>query len=134
MGKHSYHEHDGDADNSSRHQHKDDLFMTYQRLAAEQSWMRTAGFGNKKWTFAWSHDKKLANLMGCGPAVWDHMCLIMWKTSPSGTVTFQKPSTRLSEEGHREAHNGYRQKPEDIKAHILNILDHKVRDDKHGEL
>ena len=133
MGKHSYHEHDGDADNSSRHQHKDDLFMTYQRLAAEQSWMRTAGFGNKKWTFAWSHDKKLANLMGCGPAVWDHMCLIMWKTSPSGKTTFQKPATRLTDEAHRKMHDGFRHKTGDIKAHLLRIMDIPVKDG-HNEL
>ena len=142
VGKHVYKEHNGNPRESTRMQAKDDLFLEYKRLAKDQRWIAKLGMGHKTWTFAYSHDAKLAKEVGCGGdnvgAYWDHMCIVVYKTSRTGKTTFMHPSTRLTPEAHEHAHKqeygGYRHKPEDILPHLQKIIKAQVKDAGHGEL
>ena len=77
-----------------------------------------------------------AEEVGCGGdnvgANWDHMCIVVYKTSRTGQTTFMHPSTRLTPEAHEHAHKqeygGYRQKPADILPHLQKIVKAQVKD------
>ena len=123
---------DEDPRDSTRHSHEDDLYLVFKRLAENQGWL-PEDFRHKKWTFAFSHDRALADLNGCGgdglAAKWDHVCIIVWKTSNTGRNIKTFPVTGLSGEGIRKMHEGYRAKPEDVKAAIYDRVGRTVVDD-----
>ena len=119
---------------ADRHQHTDDLFLMYKRLAADQSWLKGAIHLRKHYTFAWSHDRELADDNGCGgdglANRWNHVCLIVWKTSKTGGSIKTFPVTAITEEGRQKLHEGYRHHPADLKLGIYERAGRTVLDDE----
>jgi len=117
---------------ADRHQHTDDLFLVYKRLAEDQSWLKDAMNMHKTYTFAFSHDRELADDNGCGgdglANRWDHVCLVVWKTSKSGQSIKTFPATALTEEGKQKMHEGYRHHPADIKLALFERAGRSVDD------
>ena len=69
-------------------QNGDPLWVAFKKLAKDQSWLADLGMGHKTWTFGYGHDKAVANEAGCedvGTYTWDHVCIVVWKTSADGT-------------------------------------------------
>ena len=69
---------------------KDPLVAEFKSLAKDQSWLDECcpGMSHKTWTFGYGHDKKIAQESGCddiGTWLWEHACVIVWKTSMDGT-------------------------------------------------
>merc|ERR1712216_3526 len=68
-------------------QNADPLFVAFKELGTNQGWLADLGMGHKTWTFGYAHDKALATEAGCedlGENLFDHVCIIIWKTSPNG--------------------------------------------------
>lgn len=69
-------------------QEEDPIFQAYKKMAKDQSWLADLGLGHKTWTFGYGHRKGVAEQAGCegvGTRPWDHVCIIVWKTSMDGT-------------------------------------------------
>lgn len=69
-------------------QEEDQVFQAFKELALNQKWLDHTGLQHKKWTFGYSHDKKIAEESGCegvGTLEWNHVCIIVWKSSSDGT-------------------------------------------------
>ena len=136
VGEHVYKEHADDPDQASRHQADDDLWVEFKRLAEDQSWIEKLGMGHKQWTFAYSHDRKLADEYGCAQdnkgKFWDHVCIIAYKTSRTGKTTFMHPVTRMTPEAHEHMANyvAFRHKPEHLLPQLQKIVKVTVRDPK----
>jgi len=63
-------------------------FAAYRKVAREQArWIGETGVdGGKTWTFAYGHDKAVAELAGCELGGADvHACLLMWRSSKDGS-------------------------------------------------
>ena len=68
-------------------QDSDEIFVAYKKMAKDQSWLADIGLGHKTWTFGYGHKKDVAEQAGCsgvGTRSWDHVCVIVWKTSMDG--------------------------------------------------
>merc|ERR1712100_459797 len=86
------HHHYGHADPNDYSAGSDPLFLKFKAMAADQTWLKEIGGPHhKKWTFAFNHDRQLANAAGCeygpdypGRENWRHVCIIVTKTSEDG--------------------------------------------------
>jgi len=84
-GKKSAYHHDMPGEEE---QESDEIFRAYKKMAKDQSWLSDLGLGHKTWTFGYGHMKDVAEQAGCsgvGTRPWDHVCIIVWKTSADGT-------------------------------------------------
>merc|ERR1712086_543463 len=79
-------------------QAEDTIFESYKKMAQDQEWLQDIGMGHKTWTFGYGHMKSVAEEAGCqgvGTRAWDHVCVIVWKTSPDGSHMQTAASTHF---------------------------------------
>jgi hypothetical protein len=108
-----------DAEPGEETQMKDPLFAEFKSLAKDQSWLDECcpGMSHKTWTFGYGHDKKIAQESGCddiGTWLWEHSCVIVWKTSMDGTSLQTAHTVHF---GHDHS-KGIVPKPADIRKFV----------------
>ena len=106
-------------------QASDPLFTYYKKLATDQNWLASLGLGHKTWTFGYGHDKSVAEAVGCegvGTYAWEHVCVIVWKTSKDGTHMSTSHTTHFGQDHSKRVIP----QTEDISNFIENALRNPV--------
>jgi hypothetical protein len=117
-----------DAEPGEATQDRDPLFVEFKKMAKDQSWLDSCcpGLGHKTWTFAYGHDKKIAQETGCddiGTWLWEHACIVVWKTSADGSHLQTRHTVHF---GHDHS-KGITPKPADIRKFITESASKPVK-------
>jgi hypothetical protein len=116
-----------DAEAGPETQALDPLFVEYEKMAKDQSWLNDCcpGVGHKTWSFGYGHSKKVAMEAGCddiGTWEWKYACVVIFKSSPDGTAL---STTHTVSFGHDHS-KGIMPTPADIRKFIYTEAGKKI--------
>ena len=114
-------------------QEQDPLFRQFKALAKDQSWAHDLGMSHKTWSFGYGHDKSIAQEAGCddiGTWLWDHCCVVVWKTSEDGSSIQTHATTHFGNDHSK----GITATPAQLRQHIVAEAGKKVVNPSSAEL